>query len=112
MQKIINKLKGKFKALWESFKCWLIKRLGGYTFPPVQPDIKANEVDTVKVSASLMVNKDRYNKDTDYRSYIRSELLHILAGHIADAGTVSAESVVELNDDEYIVNVFHGFSLR
>ena len=101
----MKKLKTKIKALWEKIRYKLIKMLGGYAFPPVQPDIKSDKVDTVKVSASMMVNKDRYSKESDYRSYIRSELLHILAGHIYDAGTVSAESVVELNDDEYIVKV-------
>ena len=103
--RMISAPTGKIKPLWERFKYWLIKKLGGYAFPPCPPEIKAEKVETVKVSASLMVNKDRYNKDCSYRGYIRSELSRILAGHILDQGVISDEKVIDFNDAESVVKV-------
>ena len=99
------KHKIKIKDLWMRAKYKLIKVLGGYAFTPCPPEIKAERVETVKVSASMMVNKDRYNNDKCYRAYIREDLTRILAGHILDEGVLSPESVIEFNDLESVVKV-------
>lgn len=103
MREIINKLKGKIKPLWARFKTWLIKRLGGYTFPPTVPEIKAEKVETVKVSASLMVDKYRYDRDLGYRQAISNKLAGYLGLQILSNDVMSSETMVELNDNEYIV---------
>ena len=105
MKKFIHNIKSKIKALWEQFKYWLIKKLGGYTFPPTVPKIKAEKVETVKVSASLMVNKEKYDADYNYRAYVKQDVTRLLAEQIMFHGAASTESVVEFNDYEYIVKV-------
>lgn len=105
MNGFIHKLKGKIKPLWARFKTWLIKILGGYTFPPTVPEIKAEKVETVKVSASMMVDKKQYNFDRDYREYVRSDLAHILAVHILDQGIMPGEKVIDFNDADSVVKV-------
>lgn len=96
---------GKIKALWAKAKQKLIKMLGGYVYPPVPPKFKAERVDTVKLSASMMVNKDRYSKERAYRDYIRSELSYILAGHMVDEGLMPSEKMIDFNDIESVVKV-------
>ena len=103
---MIHNLKIKIKDLWTKVKYKLIKVLGGYTFPPVPPKIvKKVECNIVPVNASWIVNKDRYDKGSGYREYVKLELARILAGQIIASGMMSSETVVELNDDEYIVKV-------
>ncbi len=98
-------LKIKIKDLWTKAKNNLIGLLGGYVFPPVAPKIKAESITTVPVTATMMVNKDRYDKGPGYKEYVRLELARILADQIIASGAMSTETVVELNDDEYIVKV-------
>ena len=101
----MKNLKIKIKDLWMRAKYKLIKVLGGYAFPPCPPEIKAERVETVKVSASMLIDKDRYNKDGDYRSYIHGELAHIVAGHIVKAGATSTVKTIDFNDTESVVKV-------
>lgn len=102
---MIHNLKIKIKDLWARAKYKLIKVLGGYVFPPVVGEIKAEIASVVPVTATMMVNKDRYDKGVGYKEYVKLELARILAGQIIASGAMSTETVVELNDDEYIVKV-------
>lgn len=102
---MIHNLKNKIKDLWTKARYKLIEVLGGYTFPPVSTQIKAEPITTVPVTASLMVNKGRYDTERAYRVYVKEELTRILADYIFAAGVLSNETVVELNDNEYIVKV-------
>lgn len=103
MKEYLSKLKGKIKALWARFKTWLIKRLGGYTFPPTVPEIKAEQVETVKVSASLMVDTKRYNTERTYRAYIYNELARIVAEHILNEGVLTSEKMIDFDDLKSVV---------
>ena len=105
IQKTINNIKLKAKELWRKARIKLIKVLGGYVCPPVAPEIKAERFEIVNVSASLMVNKHRYDTEKGYRVYIREELARILASHMLDQGVLTSESVVEFNDTESVVKV-------
>ena len=102
---MIQKIKLKIKDLWTKARYKLIEVLGGYTFPPVVPEIKAERFETVKVSASTVVNKSRYNSDVGYKAYVRQDLSRILADHILDLNVMSPDSIVELNDEQYAVKV-------
>lgn len=102
---MIHNLKNKIKDLWSKAKNKLIEILGGYTFPPAAPEIKAEPITTVPVTASMMVNKIQYEGDRGYREYVTEEIARLLAHQILCNGMVSNETVVELNDNEYIVKV-------
>lgn len=102
---MIHNLKTKIKDLWTKARYKLIEVLGGYAFSPVAPEIKAERVDTVKVSASLMVNKDKYDNDIGYRTYVIQDITRLLADQILSQGVSSSKTVMELNDYEYIVKV-------
>lgn len=101
----MKKIKIKIKDLWTKAKNKLIGLLGGYVFPPAVGEIKSEIVSVVPVTATLMVNKDRYDKGIGYKEYVKLELARILAGQIIASGAMSTETVVELNDNEYIVKV-------
>ena len=105
LQKMMHDFKIKIKDLWTKVRYKLIEVLGGYVYSPVPPKIKAEKVDTVKLSASMMVNKDRYSKERAYRDYIRSELSYILAGHMVDEGLMPSEKMIDFNDIESVVKV-------
>lgn len=105
INKLWEALKGRFKSLCEKIRVKLIKLLGGYTFPPVAPEIKAETVTTVPVTATMMVDKNRYERDRGYIEYVKEELVRLLGHQIINSGVVLNETVVELNDDEYIVKV-------
>ena len=106
----MNNLKIKIKDLWAKARYKLIEILGGYTFPPVAPLIKAEQGNTetinlANISASMIVSWNRYSKDRGYREYIKCELARILADHIIDEKLMSQEGIVEINDNECVVKV-------
>lgn len=105
INKLWDSIKARFKSLGEKLRLKGIEILGGYTFPPVAPEIKSESITTVPVTASMMVKKDRYDTDRWYRECVRDEVARLLAHQILCNGVVSNETVVELNDNEYIVKV-------
>lgn len=105
MNKLWDSIRTRLKSLWGKAKNKLIEILGGYTFPPATPEIKAESITTVPVSASMMVDKYRYDTDRLYREYVRDEVARLIAYQAIVNGAVSNETVVELNDNEYIVKV-------
>ena len=100
---IISAPTGKIKDLWAKAKQKLIKMLGGYVYSPVPPEIKAEKVETVKVSASLMVDTKRYNTERTYRAYIYNELARIVAEHILNEGVLTSEKMIDFDDLKSVV---------
>ena len=109
----IESIKYKIKDLLIKVRHKIIEALGGYIYRPVPPlVVKRDLVKTVPISASIMVNKGRYDSDIGYRAYVRQELSRILAGHILEMNVMSSGSIVELNDNECAVKVTARFLQR
>lgn len=105
MKEYLSKLKGKFKALWESFKYWLVKRLGGYAFPPVEPEIKADKVETIKIGASTVVNRKEYNENAAYREETLDYLVRFLVDEMINNSLLPAVKTCDFDDDASIIKI-------
>lgn len=103
-----HNLKTKIKDLWSKAKYKLIEVLGGYVYPPCPPNVPKPNTETlnvVPVSASIIVDKQRFDYDVGYKAYVKQDLARILAEHIIQLNVISSDSIVELNDEQYAVKV-------
>lgn len=107
---MIDNIKTKIKDLWSKAKYKLIEVLGGYVYPPCLPETPkqptTQALNIVPVSASIIVDKQRFDYDVGYKAYVKTDLARILADHILKLNVISSDSVVELNDEQYAVKVF------
>ena len=91
------------KKLWKKFKCWLIKKLGGYleethvvehyTVRPVYVESQLNGVDL-----------NRYLEDSDFKKYIDTMLIGRLSDKLYDDQEQLVRVVESVPNNEFAVS--------